>query len=202
MSAREAHSPSATRRESKSRAALVAAYREGLGLAAVAVIRGPAGIRVAPDANGRPQSLAADEEVIAARWWCRRAEEAERVAAAATARLRRRESRDAASGVSTVAAFHAENDIFAAVEHAAKRLRIVLYADEEISREAERIIARVEDEIERLRQAGELKTVNRSYRAYRMEASAHGEKTLPYAEWFNKYKANLVRQLAAALWYS
>jgi hypothetical protein len=34
-----------------------------------------------------------------------------------------------------------------------------------------------------------------------MEASARGEKAAPYADWFNKYKAKLVRQLASALRY-
>jgi hypothetical protein len=34
-----------------------------------------------------------------------------------------------------------------------------------------------------------------------MEAAARGEKAAPYADWFNKYRANLVRQLAGALRY-
>jgi len=53
-----------------------------------------------------------------------------------------------------------------------------------------------------LRQAGELKTVNRAYRSYRIEAAACGDKALPYARWFDKYKQDLVRQLAAALRYA
>jgi hypothetical protein len=34
-----------------------------------------------------------------------------------------------------------------------------------------------------------------------MEAAARGEKAVPYADWSSKYRANLVRQLAAALRY-
>jgi hypothetical protein len=63
------------------------------------------------------------------------------------------------------------------------------------------VVARVEAEIERLQRSGELKSVNKSYRAYRIEASARGEKTLRYDEWMGKYRENLVRQLAAALRY-
>lgn len=87
------------------------------------------------------------------------------------------------------------------VENAAHRLAIVIYSAEDISHEAEAVIARVEHEIENLRQAGEMKTINRAYRSHRMQASARGDKVLPYAEWFNKYKQNLVRRLAAALRY-
>jgi len=52
-----------------------------------------------------------------------------------------------------------------------------------------------------MQRAGQLKSVNTSYRAYRIEASARGEKAAPYADWFNKYKAKLVRELAAAMRY-
>jgi len=61
------------------------------------------------------------------------------------------------------------------------------------------VIARVDEEMERLQRAGELKSVNRSYRTYRTETTARGETALPYARWLNEYNANLVRQLAAAL---
>ncbi len=92
--------------------------------------------------------------------------------------------------------------IAAMVENAAHRLAIVVYSAADILREAEAVIARVEHEIENLRQAGEMKTINRAYRSHRVQASARGGKVLPYAEWLNKYKQNLVHQLAAALRYS
>jgi hypothetical protein len=75
--------------ESKNHAALVAAYREGLGLAVVALMRGPAGVRIAAAKQGI-DGLPEAADVVAARWWCRRAADAKQVAAAATARLRRR----------------------------------------------------------------------------------------------------------------
>ncbi len=73
----------------------------------------------------------------------------------------------------------------------------MLYTDEEIVAAATAAIARVNEEIERQLRAGELKSVNRSYKIYR--TTARGGMALPYAQWFNEYKANLVRQLAAAL---
>jgi hypothetical protein len=39
----------------------------------------------------------------------------------------------------------------------------------------------------------------RKLQGLRIESSARGDKVLPYAEWINKYKEKLVRQLAAAL---
>ncbi len=140
--------------EAKTRAALVAAYREGLGLAAVAAIRGPAGARIAAAKPGIDGPLAS-ADTVEARWWCRRAADAEQVAAAATARLRRRETsdRDDAAGLAC--------DAIAA---AAERLGIALYADDEVAAEAAAIIARIDGEIDRLQQAGELKSINRSYR--------------------------------------
>jgi hypothetical protein len=129
------------------------------------------------------------------------AADAQRVAVAATARLRRLESRDDAAGRSVIGSSPSPSDIVAAIEHAARRLHVTLYSEEEISADAQRIIMRVAEEIETMRRAGQLKSVNRSYQTYRMEAAARGEKAAPYGDWFNKYKENLVRQLAAALRY-
>jgi hypothetical protein len=183
---------------------LIAAYREGLGLAMIAVTRGTAGIRISAvgqGSGGVPAPATAE-----ARWWCRRAADAERVAVAAMRRLRRRESSDGAAPecVSSPVlgdAFDALALADEAIAGAAKRLNIALSSDEEIAAEAMAVVARVDKEIERLHRSGDLKSVNTSYRAYRLEASARGEKTLRYAEWMDKYRKNLVRELAAALRY-
>jgi hypothetical protein len=116
--------------------------------------------------------------------------------------LRRRESQDELPHPLPAPSAPTAGELSAGVQGAAKRLRVALYSDNEIFADADRIIARVEEEIENLKRAGQLKSVNQSYRAYRLEASARGEKAAPYAEWFNKYKANLVRELAAALRYA
>jgi hypothetical protein len=184
MSTGEIASPSAARRESRDRAALIAAFREGLGLVAIVIRRDAGGFDIAVAARAGAGDGVAGEDV-AARCWCRRAADAERVAAAATARLKRSQSRgDAAAD---------------AIAVAAKRLAVALYSEDEVCLEAAGIIARVDDEFERLRRGGELTAVNRSYRDLRVEASARGEKVPPYAEWIGKYRQNLVRQLAAAL---
>jgi hypothetical protein len=172
-----------------------------LGLAGLAVIHGAAGIQIAVVGEGRDQPASCVGDRVAAQWWCRRAADAQRVAVAATARLRRLESRDGAAGRSAIGSSPSPSDTVAAIEHAARRLHVTLYSDEEISADAQRIITRVEEEIETMRRTGQLKSVNRSYQTSRMEASARGGKAAPYADWFNKYKANLVRQLATALRY-
>jgi len=191
MSASESAGQPARRSEVKDRAALIAAYREGLGLAAI-VIDGPAGICIAA---GEPRGEASSAPGHA-RWWCRRRIDAERVATAATALLRRRQAKDGATAPA-VAVLHAAEAIAAA----AKRLDVALYSDDDVALAAERIIARVDREIEALRQAGGMKSINRAYKSYRIEASGRGDKVLPHAQWFNKYRQNLLRELAAALRY-
>lgn len=186
------------RQESKRRTVLIDAFREGLGLAAIAAIRGPAGIRYQAAASGNESGRLAAGETIAARWWCRRGDDALRVATAATRGLRSRVSPDEPTLAANGAA-PPPSDIAEAIAGAAKRQHVAIYSDADILREAENIIRRVEAELESLQRAGEMKSVNRSYRAYRMDASARGEKVRPYANWLNDYSANLVRQLAAAL---
>jgi hypothetical protein len=195
-------SAAAARREAESWAALIAAYREGLGLAAIAAVHEGSRIGIVVIGEAAANAASRTPGVIAARWWCRHARDAERVAVAATARLSRCESQDDVAGSSRSAYSPAMHDVSAAVEGVAKRLRIMLYSDDEICADAERVIARVEEELENLKRAGELKSVNQSYRAYRLQASARGEKAARYADWFNQYKANLVRELAAVLRYT
>jgi hypothetical protein len=189
--------PAAACRESNDRAALIAAYREGLALTAIAAVRGPGGIRLTVMDEARGRSPIDATEMIDGVWWCRRSEHARRIAADATARLRRRGPGD---GSSLPARSRA--DVVAVLAALVKRIGVPLYSDEEIRREAADVIARVDEEIENLQRAGQFKSVNKSYQTYRAESSARGEKVLPYARWLNEYKANLVRQLAAALRYS
>jgi hypothetical protein len=188
VSSRDSPSASA-RRETKARAALITAYREGFGLVAIAVIGAATGMRITALGSGCDAALAPGEKTEA-RWWCRRALDAARIATAAKARLRRL---PAGSGS---AAFDLAGK---AIAMAAKQCGLTLYADEETVAAALAVIARVEEEIKRLQRAGELKSVNRSYKIYRTETAARGEMALPYAQWLNEYKANLVRQLAAGL---
>ena len=56
-----------------------------------------------------------------------------------------------------------------------------------------------EHEIETQKQTGALKSVNAAYRAYRLEASARGEPAQRYVEWMDRYKANLLREIATRL---
>jgi hypothetical protein len=207
MDSRDRAAGGAARRQARERAVLIAAYREGLGFAAIVATGSPVSFRaVAPAPTCGDAARAA--ETAGVRWWCRRERDAERVCAAATARMRRRQSCDEAThpagddsepGRSTPSAPPLVEE---AIIAAAKKLDVTLYSDEDIAAEAEAIIARVEDEIERLRCSGQFKSVNSAYRAHRMEASARGGKVVPYAEWLSKYKANLVRQLAGALRYA
>ncbi len=199
----------APRRRSRAQSALVAAYRQGLGLAAVAVARSPAGLRITVLASDDGTQTAADATAAAAHWWCRRAGDAARVVVAARLQLRRRESCDEAARVTAAASPRssgARSDALslacASIVSAANELNVALYTDEEIFADAQRIIARVDEEIEALRRAGELRSVNSSYRTYRMAAAARGESVMRYAEWFGKYRETLARRLAEALRYA
>jgi hypothetical protein len=162
--------------------AFIAAYRDGLGLAAVTLVVDASGARLV---NAALESDAA----VRARWWCKSAQQAgwlvERVARA----LRTGQPDDA----------EAVSRWRRAVADAATRLGIVLRADNEIAREAAAVIARLEQEIAAQQRAGTLKSVNRGYRDYRLQASARGEKVLRYADWMARYKARLIRDIAQNL---
>jgi hypothetical protein len=172
-----------------SRARLVAAFREGFGLAAIAVIDGPDGVRVTAAAPGA-EIACAPAETVQCRWWCPRAYEAASIATAVAARLHSRETCDGA-------AFSACQ----AVVRAAKQRHVDLHSDEEILEQAMAVIARIDDELERLRQSGDLRPINKSYQSYRRDAAAKGERVVPYAQWMLGYKEELVRKLAATLRY-
>jgi hypothetical protein len=61
------------------------------------------------------------------------------------------------------------------------------------------VAARVEAEIALLQATGGLKSVNASYRQYRLATSARGEPVIRYADWMQRYRANLIRQIAENL---
>jgi hypothetical protein len=161
-------------KSSQERDALIAAYREGLGLVAI-VLTGEGG-EVCVVAN---QNI---PEGASGHWWCRNAAEAGRVAAAAHAGLRRK----SAGGRE-------------AILRAAKRLNVDLRSDQDITGEAVVVIDRVAAEFDQLRNAGGLRPVNKSYRDYRLAAAARGERVVPYARWMRAYQENLVRQAAVTL---
>jgi hypothetical protein len=170
-------------------ARLVAAFREGFGLAAIAVIDGPDGVRVAAAAPGA-EITCAPAEAVHCRWWCPRAFEAASIAAAAAVRLHGSETCDG-TALSTSQA----------IIRAAKQRNVDLYSEDEILEQATAAIARIDDELERLRKSGDLRPVNRSYQSYRRDAAAKGEPVVPYAQWMLGYREELVRKLAATLRY-
>jgi hypothetical protein len=182
------------RKKTDERCGFAAAYREGLGLAGISVLCDAAGVRIIAPKPENNRALPADERVRA-RWWCRHAADAARLGASAARMLRRESNGVPGSGQDAAAVAHAE----AAVLAAAKKLNIALYSEENIANEAMNIAARVEAELQQQYAAGGLKSVNKSYRSYRLETSGRGERVLRYDQWMRKYKENLVREVASAL---
>jgi len=129
-------------------------------------------------------------ETVHGRWWCPRAYEAASIATAVAARLHSRETRDGAA-----------LSACQAVVRVAKQRNVDLHSDEEIFEQARAVIARIDDELERLRQSGDLRPVNKSYQSYRRDTAAKGERVVPYAQWMLGYEEELVRKLAATLRY-
>lgn len=175
--------------------AFAAAYRNGLGLACIAVCCTSAGITIS----------SVDENCarFAARWWCRRAADAARIAAAARAKMRRRESNadSAAPAGASLVDCDSQAMSFActALADASRRLGVALFSDDDIAAHAAEIAARIDAELQKLKESGGLKSVNQAYKAYRLETSGRGERVLRYDEWMRRYRADLVRQAAAAL---
>lgn len=163
------------------RVSLIGAYREGLELAAVLLVAGADSLRLVAAGHDGEGALETPETVTA-RWWCRRRSQADSIVAA----IRLTQATSAAQAHEPIA-------------RTAKRLGVSLSSDEEIAEEAMRAITRLDAEVERQMQTGALKSVNKSYRAYRLEASGRGESVLRYADWMERYKANLVRDIAANL---
>jgi hypothetical protein len=170
------------------RAGFAAAYREGSGLAPVAVVDDGRALRII--ASGDESALSALEKTQAC-WWCRRADDAARIAASAQRALRR-ESNDADKCAAVARAA-------AAVTAAAKKLNVALYSDGDVANEAMKVAARVDAELRELQRSGGLKSINRQYRSRRLETSARGERVLRYDEWMRQYRVDLVRQIAATL---
>ncbi len=159
---------------------LTAAYREGLGLAAVVAVQGGNGARITALAPG-DDDIAVEQLLI--RLWCRREAEAACIAATAAKLLRRKPDADPGR----------------IIQAAAKKLGVVVQTDDEIAVEAMSVAARIALEMRKQQQAGELKSVNRAYRSYRLEAATRGERALRYDAWMQRYRENLVRQAAATL---
>jgi hypothetical protein len=164
---------------------LITAYRDGLGLVPVILIAGESCARLL--CSGEEPALTAGE-AAQARWWCKSAQQGEWLVQTAM----RAAQRSDADPMSRYIAPH----LGRAVLNAAKRLGITLRSDEEIARDAVAVIARLEQEIAAQQRGGALKSVNRGYRDYRLAASARGEKVLRYADWMERYKAKLVRDIA------
>ena len=181
------------------RSRIIAAYREGSGLAGIAIISDAAGTRIRPIAsNGDP---AAEGEGVQARLWCDRAADAEYVATVAARQILRRESRE--GGAICPGAFGTEDSLTLslmreAVLAAAQRRNITLHSDDEVADTALRIALHIEGVMEKLQRSGGMKTMNHSYRKYRLEAR-EGERVMSYGEWRRNYKVDLVRKTAKAL---
>jgi hypothetical protein len=153
------------------------------------LIAGEGGARLVYRAAGDEEARDADA-TEQARWWCKSTHAVWLVAAVEAAEKRRQNADDAAGDAA---------DLAHAVAVSAKRLGIALISDEDMAAEANAVIARLEQEIAAQSRNGALKAVNRAYRDYRLQATARGEKVLPYAQWMARYKAKLVREIAQNL---
>ena len=173
----------------KADAKLAAAYREGLALAAIVGVCDSNGPRVVANLDRAVMT----PEFAASLRWCRNADEARRVAVSANASLRRRAGKGDPGKSDPAALAHD------AITRAAKRLNVALRAEDDIAAEAAIVVARVVRAFEQMRAAGDLREVNTSYRDYRLDASARGERIVPYAQWMRVYQENLVRQAAVTL---
>lgn len=160
---------------------ITAAYCEGLSLAAVVAVQGVDGPRIITHAPGSDDATTVEQLLV--RMWCRGEAEAACVAMAAAKVLHRKPDSDAGK----------------VVRGAAKKLGIVVQTDEEIAVEAMAVAARIAREMRKQQQSGELKSVNQAYRSYRLETSARGERALRYDVWMQRYREDLVRQIAATL---
>jgi hypothetical protein len=83
-----------------------------------------------------------------------------------------------------------------AVEIVAADLGIMLETDAAIRERAEAAVRSVELELERMKWAGELRSVSRAYKEHRLARESYGRRAQSYGAWFANYKVGLVRTAA------
>lgn len=160
---------------------MTAAYRQGLGLVAVVAVPEAGSMRIIALAADGEDSQPLEPSHV--RLWCRRQTEAACIAAAAAKIVCRKQNGDAAE----------------AIRAAAKKLGVAVRTDAEVAGEAMIVAERIALETRKQQQSGALKSLNQAYRSYRLEADARGERALRYDTWMQRYREDLVRQVAATL---
>lgn len=178
----------AKQKDRAARQALIEAYREGLALTAIMVIGGGAALRIMVADRGAAAALGPGETVLQ-RFWCARASHAGYIVDAAKAR------RHGSDEQPPDAVARACSSVVAA----AKRLGVALQSDEQLAAEALAAIVRLDREMQVQMRAGALKSVNRAYRQYRLDASARGDRISPYVQWLERYKVKMMREIGANL---
>jgi hypothetical protein len=85
-----------------------------------------------------------------------------------------------------------------AIEIVAAELGATLATDEMIRERAALVVRDVEEQVERMKAAGDLRPVTRAYRAHRLARAAEGKRAEPWHSYFASWKAGMVRAAAAA----
>jgi hypothetical protein len=84
------------------------------------------------------------------------------------------------------------------VLRAASELGVILESNETVQANAVQAIATIDRQLADLKQAGDLSTINKSYREYRLAQGAAGKKAMPYAYYIWNYKLTLIKVVAQA----
>ena len=92
-----------------------------------------------------------------------------------------------------VAAARATSDLMAAIFVTGA----VAIEDQVMQIEAATAIERMDAELEQLRSTGQMRDVNRAYKAYRRAQAARGAPAAPYRIWFDEYRRALAREIGA-----
>lgn len=114
-------------------------------------------------------------------FWCERREGATMVADCFAGRTR-----------SLIAIADAES----IVRDVAKDFGVFLHTSDSLQEDAIKVIAAVDAQLKAMHDAGELQSVNRSYREYRMKKTELHEPFVGYVTWMRDYRASLVRTAA------
>ena len=79
----------------------------------------------------------------------------------------------------------------------AEQLGVTMQTDAEVRAIAEVAVRRVENTFDRMLRAGELRDLNRRYRAHRLARAAEGKGAQSYRAWLANQKLAMVRSTAA-----